>query len=293
MVFMSFNYTTAFSRNLGWFTESEQEKLRATHVGIIGLGGVGGQYAETLTRLGVGQFTICDPDEFAIENTNRQKECKTSNYGKNKAQVIAAMIKDINPEAKVNIIPGAFAPEHVDAFCNAIDFYFDSLDYFEINMRLLIFEKLHALGKPAVTAAPVGTGSAYLVFTKDSMSFNDYFGLNTTTDPVKRGMMFLCGLTPSFQHVKYLVDKTRLDFKKRKTPSLPIGVHACATTATSEFLKIILKRGNVMLAPWSIHFDGYRQRLVKKYIWMGFRNPIQKFKLYLMMRNFKKMYPDQ
>ena len=36
-----FDYEAAFSRNIGWVTESEQSKLRKARVAIGGLGGVG------------------------------------------------------------------------------------------------------------------------------------------------------------------------------------------------------------------------------------------------------------
>ena len=40
-----FNYNEAFSRNIGWVTEAEQEKIKNTKVAIGGLGGVGGDHA--------------------------------------------------------------------------------------------------------------------------------------------------------------------------------------------------------------------------------------------------------
>ena len=49
-----FDYHAAFSRNLGWVTETEQDILRSKRVAIAGLGGVGGSHLLTLTRLGVG-----------------------------------------------------------------------------------------------------------------------------------------------------------------------------------------------------------------------------------------------
>jgi len=59
-----FHYATAFSRNIGWITETEQEVLRNKRVAIAGLGGVGGSHLLTLTRLGIGKFNISDLDIF-------------------------------------------------------------------------------------------------------------------------------------------------------------------------------------------------------------------------------------
>lgn len=68
----SWSYSEAFSRNLGLISPSEQEKLRQSRVAVLGLGGVGGVNLVTLARLGIGRFTIADPDTFELANFNRQ-----------------------------------------------------------------------------------------------------------------------------------------------------------------------------------------------------------------------------
>lgn len=283
----SFDYYTAVSRNLGWLTADEQQKLSEVHIGLIGVGGVGGQYAEILTRLGIRKFTVYDPDTFSIENSNRQNECKVSNYQKNKAQVIAKLIQDINPTADVEVIPKAFSKADVDSFCQKVDIYLDTLDFFEIDLRLLIFEKMRQLGKTSMTAAPLGTGSSCLVFSPASMSFADYFGLHRTEDPILRSHMFLLGLAPSLQQVKYLQDRGYVDFKKRKAPSMPMGVYACASVIATTVLKVVLKRGDVLCTPWSVHYDPYLNRIKKKYLWWGYKNPIQRIKFFILKNILK------
>ena len=283
----SFEYHTAVSRNLGWLTPAEQQKISEVHIGLIGVGGVGGQYAEILTRLGIRKFTVYDPDTFSIENTNRQNECKVSNYYKNKAQVIAQLIQDINPTAEVEVVARAFSKTDVDQFCNKVDIYLDTLDFFEIDLRMLIFEKMRLLGKTAMTAAPLGTGSSCLVFSPTSMSFADYFGLHRSEDVILRSHMFLLGLAPSLQQVKYLQDRGYVDFKNRKAPSMPMGVYACASVIATTVLKVVLKRGDVLTTPWSVHYDPYLNQMKKKYLWWGYRNPIQQIKLFILKNILK------
>src|SRR3954467_6277338 len=55
-----FDYDEAFSRNIGWVTEWEQQILRTKRVAIAGMGGVGGLHLLTLARLGIGAFHISD-----------------------------------------------------------------------------------------------------------------------------------------------------------------------------------------------------------------------------------------
>ena len=69
---MHFDYNTAFSRNIGWVTADEQRVLRGKRIAIAGMGGVGGLHLLALTRLGIGKFSIADPDTFELANFNRQ-----------------------------------------------------------------------------------------------------------------------------------------------------------------------------------------------------------------------------
>ena len=69
---ISFNYDDAFSRNIGWLTDWEQQILRTKKIAIAGVGGVGGVHLLTLTRLGIQNFHIADLDRFEQANFNRQ-----------------------------------------------------------------------------------------------------------------------------------------------------------------------------------------------------------------------------
>ncbi len=277
-----------FTRNLGWLTSDEQRTIASVRVGILGVGGVGGQYAELLARTGVTQFVIWDPDTFSAENTNRQNECRTSNYGKSKAEVIAKLILDINPNATVQCFAQSIQTQHLEQFCQSIDFYFDGLDFFAIDIRIEVFRCLRKHDVPAVTVAPVGTGASCLVFNKSSMSFDDYFGLHTSTDHVERSILFLSGLTPTLMQRSYLVAKQYTRFSDHRVPSLGIGVTSAASLATTTFLKAVLKRGTIRPAPWSFHFDPYLEKTRHRYTWLGYRNPIQWLKRLIIRQTLKK-----
>lgn len=282
--FGRFSPNLAFSRNLGWLTPDEQELLSKVRVGILGAGGVGGQYAEILARLGVCEFVIWDPDEFSIENTNRQNQCQTSNYGRNKADVLAELIRNINPAATVRSYPTAITKDKLDDFCQSIDFYFDGLDFFETEIRIALFQSLRRHRRPAITVAPIGTGASALLFTDRSMSFDDYFGLHLVQDHVSRSIYFLTGLTPTLMQRRYLVDQSRTDLEKKQVPSLGIGVYTAASLAATTFLKVVLKRGPVKTAPWSLHFDPYLGVFKSRYTFWGHRNPVQRLKRWIAMQ---------
>lgn len=101
----AFNYTTAFSRNIGWLTEKEQEQLRGSRIAIAGMGGVGGIHLLTLVRLGVGKFHIADFDTFDQVNFNRQAGATMSTLGRSKVDVMAERALDINPDLDIQTFP--------------------------------------------------------------------------------------------------------------------------------------------------------------------------------------------
>ena len=84
--------------------EEQVEKLMNANVLVVGLGGVGGICAEMIARAGVGRMTIVDGDTVDASNKNRQIPALTSTEGQNKVEVMAARIKDINPDIQLRVL---------------------------------------------------------------------------------------------------------------------------------------------------------------------------------------------
>jgi len=275
---MSFNYHEAFSRNLGWVTETEQEILRNKRIAIAGMGGVGGSHLLTLARLGIGAFNLADFDQFELANFNRQAGASTPNLGRNKLEVMVELASGINPDMAVEQFPAGIDVDNLDAFLDGVDLYVDSLDFFALDIRRAVFAACHAKGIPAITAAPLGMGAAVLCFFPEQMSFEEYFLLEGHSRD-EQALRFMLGLAPNPQQLGYLVDSSRVDLKAGKGPSTPMACELCAGFAGTYVLKILLSRGNVPAAPRGIHFDAYRNRLVTTWRPWGNANPIQRLGL--------------
>jgi sulfur-carrier protein adenylyltransferase/sulfurtransferase len=251
-----FSYADAFDRNLGWFTEKEQQALRSKTIAIAGMGGVGGVHLLTLVRLGFTKFRIADLDVFEVANFNRQVGALMSSLDQPKVEVLARMAKDINPEVEIADFPAGVTQQNLDGFLRGADLFIDGFDFFVIDIRRQAFARCGELGIPAMTAAPVGMGVAFLLFTKDGMTFEDYFRFEGKTE-LRQYINFLMGLAPSGMHRAYLVDPTRLDVVRRKAPSTIIGVQLCASFTAAQTVKFLLGRGEVKAAPFHYHFDSY------------------------------------
>jgi tRNA A37 threonylcarbamoyladenosine dehydratase len=282
-----FKHETAFSRNIGWVTPDEQARLRQARVAIAGLGGVGGAHLVTLSRLGIARFNISDFDRFELQNFNRQAGAMMSSIGLPKVDVLKRMALDINPESDIRIFPGGINPDNVAAFLEDVDIYVDSIDFFALDARRLLFAECYKRGIPAVTAAPLGMGVGFLYFDPNKMSFEDYFRFegHPRQEQLAR---FIAGLAPKVLQRTYLVVPESVNFGEQRGPSTTMACDLCAGVTGTEVLKILLGRGKLRAAPWGMQFDAYRQKLSFTWRPWGNANPIQQLMLMFVRAQLRR-----
>jgi tRNA A37 threonylcarbamoyladenosine dehydratase len=73
------------------------------HILIAGLGGVGSFVAEALGRVGIKKLTLLDHDVVGASNLNRQLVALNSTVGQPKTEIMAARLRDINPNIELDI----------------------------------------------------------------------------------------------------------------------------------------------------------------------------------------------
>lgn len=280
----SFDFNDAFSRNIGWLSLAEQQTLRNKRIAIAGMGGVGGDHLVRMARLGTANFSISDLDTFEQANFNRQYGATTHTVDQAKVDVMRDVLLSINPEADIRSFPDGISDENVDEFLQDVDLYIDSLDFFALDIRRTVFRRCRELGIPAITAAPMGMGTALLVFMPDSMSFDDYFDFDSVNSWEDKMIKFLIGLSPSMQQRHYLSGDSAIDFVTRKVPSTGLGISLAAGVACTTALKILLGRGQVVTAPRGLHFDAYRNKYVKTWRPGGNRNLLQRV-MFIVVRS--------
>lgn len=284
-----FDYHAAFRRTHGWVTWPELERLRGARVAIAGLGGVGGSHLLTLARLGVGRFHIADFDCFELHNMNRQAGAGMSRLGRPKVEVLREMALDINPELEITTFPEGVHQHNLEAFLQGVDLYVDGLDFFVFQARREVFAVCAERGIPAITVAPLGMGAALLNFRPGGVSFDDYFDLRDGLPDEELALRFMMGLAPSMMQMGYLADPAAVDLKAQHGPSTVMACELCAGVMGTEALKILLRRGRVVWAPHGVHFDAYRQRLVRTWRPGGNRNPLQRLLLAIGRRRLARL----
>lgn len=87
-------------------------RIRAAHVVVVGIGGVGSWTAEALARSGVSRLTLIDMDHVAESNINRQIHALTSTVGQAKIEAMRDRIAQINPACQVDCIDDFVEPEN-------------------------------------------------------------------------------------------------------------------------------------------------------------------------------------
>jgi len=124
--------------------------LKAAHVCVVGLGGVGSWAVESLARSGIGQLTLIDYDEVAESNINRQLPALDSTIGQKKASVLQQRVLDINPACECKVIDDYINTENLwDYFYSEqkkggdyslkYDFVIDAIDSIKFKAALIYF----------------------------------------------------------------------------------------------------------------------------------------------------------
>ncbi len=126
-----------------------------SHVMVIGIGGVGSWAVEALARSGVGQLTLVDMDVLAASNINRQLPALSSTLGMEKAEVMAARCREINPRIVVNVVDDFLTPDNVpELLLSPPDVVLDCIDDVKAKLALMLYSRFHKI--PLIVSGGAG-----------------------------------------------------------------------------------------------------------------------------------------
>ena len=155
-------------------------RLRNSRVVIFGVGGVGGYVTEALARSGVGAFELVDRDVVSVTNLNRQIIATWKTIGRDKTEVMAERIADINPQAQVTLHKCFFLPETADQFdFSTYDYVVDAVD--TVTAKIEIILRAQQAGVPVISS--MGAGNKL-----DPSKFEVADIYKTSVDPLARVM---------------------------------------------------------------------------------------------------------
>lgn len=131
------------------------DKLKNSHVLVVGVGGVGSFCVEALVRAGIANITIIDYSEVEVTDINRQLPGLNSNIGKDKVKVVKERLKDINKNANVYDIKAIFNNETSQSiFNNHYDYVVDAIDM--VSSKIHLVEECIKRNIPIISSMGMG-----------------------------------------------------------------------------------------------------------------------------------------
>ena len=126
---LSEDYINRFGGLARLYGQTALERLRAAHVAVIGVGGVGSWAVEGLARSGVGRLTLIDLDDVCLTNVNRQLPAIEGQIGRPKVDVLADRVRAINPQCQVEPVSEFFTPANAERLlARGFDPVIDAID---------------------------------------------------------------------------------------------------------------------------------------------------------------------
>ncbi|MEM7010323.1 MAG: tRNA cyclic N6-threonylcarbamoyladenosine(37) synthase TcdA [Verrucomicrobiota bacterium] len=149
------DYMDRFSGIGRLFGAEALEQLKAAHVCVVGIGGVGSWSAEALARSGVGRLTLIDLDDICVTNVNRQLHALDGEIGRTKVGVMAERIARIHPGCAVETREQFFTSETAEALlAPGFDFVLDAID--TVEHKALLIAECRKREIPVVTCGGAG-----------------------------------------------------------------------------------------------------------------------------------------
>jgi tRNA A37 threonylcarbamoyladenosine dehydratase len=130
-------------------------RIRAAHVVVVGIGGVGSWAAEALARSGIGRLTLIDMDHVSESNVNRQIQALSSTLGMAKISAMQERIAQINPDCQVQGIDDFVTPDNwPQLFPAGADAVIDACD--QVQAKLAMAQWARSTGAVFVSVGAAG-----------------------------------------------------------------------------------------------------------------------------------------
>lgn len=222
------------------------ERLQSANILIVGLGGVGSFAAEFLVRSGIGNLTIVDGDTVDITNINRQLPALNSTIGKNKTNVVAERILDINPEINLKKINEFLEPERMEEILTQekFDYVLDCIDSLSPKLALIITCKRKKIKLVSAMGAG-GKTDPSKVMVRDISKTNNCFLAKQIRKKLKKEQIhkgFRCVFSTEIQNENSLKMTDGSNYKKSFYGTISYMPAIFGLYAAAEVIRFLLKK---------------------------------------------------
>ena len=222
------------------------KRLQSANILIVGLGGVGSFAAEFLVRSGIGNLTIVDGDTVDITNINRQLPALNSTIGKNKTDVVAERILDINPEINLKKINEFLEPERMEEILTQekFDYVLDCIDSLSPKLALIINCKRKKIKLVSAMGAG-GKTDPRKVMVRDISKTNNCFLAKQIRKKLKKEQIhkgFRCVFSTEIQDENSLKMTDGSNYKKSFYGTISYMPAIFGLYAAAEVIRFLLKK---------------------------------------------------
>ena len=229
-------YDELISRNWAFINPELQSAIKKTRLFFAGCG-LGSTIAELAARTGFTDFLLADGDIVEMSNLNRQA-FSLDHLGVNKAVATKAIIKAINPRARVRIFKKYIKPKDVPTLMKGINFIVNTVDFSEAYANLTAeAQKKNSL---AILPFNIGYGSVILVYDSRTPKITDMF----QNKIIRSDVDFYSSLLESLRdyrlplYLKKNLKSIFIDIQKKKfNPQIGIASNITAAITITAILK--------------------------------------------------------
>jgi tRNA threonylcarbamoyladenosine dehydratase len=150
----AFDLATQLVRNRQFFGAG-QDRIQASFVIVVGLGGVGSHCVMSLARAGVRKLRLIDFDDVSISSLNRNAVACTEDVGFTKAATLAKYIRRIIPQCEVDPLKALFSLDEASTLLGGNpSFVVDCIDNTNTKEQLITYCVQHNI--PIVSSGGAG-----------------------------------------------------------------------------------------------------------------------------------------
>jgi len=232
-------YEELVKSNWGFISTETQERIRKTRVLLAGCG-LGSNIAILAARTGFTKFVLADGDKVELGNLNRQA-FGLQHLGRNKAEVTAELLQEVNPQAEAEVFPYFIATEEqIDSLVAKADLVINMIDpgplLYQLNKTAC------SQDKPVLFPLNIGYGGVVLVFGSDSATLEQILDQAKNEKPeafflrlVEKLESFLPGYLQ-----EHLAIRDRVLLEGSSLPQLGVASHITAALTVTAMIKLTM-----------------------------------------------------
>lgn len=270
----AFSYEEFTTRNIGFVTEAEQQRLRDARILVCGVGGMGGACLQALARMGVGGFALADFDVFEVSNMNRQVFASLATVGVGKVEATVAQLRQVNPALQIETL-GEDWPGRLDDLLARYPIVVNGMD--DMAAGIALYRKAREHGATVIDAYTAPLPSVTVVRPHDPRP-ETRLGYPTAgmdwqalTPEIRQACLgkeleYVMVHSSSVRHVDLSIAKDLLSGKRKRMSFAPMVI-TTGNLMAFEAAKLVLERPRLADArgyffnPWTMRVETPRNAL--------------------------------